>query len=95
MAAPKIHIDFNDLLAPDLVLLSKGDVCEAADGQIVSLVEGMSVTVWEEDFDERGKRDDLIAQGIVIRNTSTGWSQHVKWCCQIDGNGIRHRSDGG
>jgi hypothetical protein len=93
MPTPSFRIDFNERLAPDLVLLSKGDLREAADGEMVNLIEGMSVLVWDEDFDERGERDDLFANGIVVRNTSSGLSQRVKWCCQIDENGVRHRSD--
>jgi len=93
MSKPVFRVDFNELVAPDRVLLSKGDEREAQDGQIVAITEGMPVRIWDEDLDEHGNRDDLIADGVAVRNQAADWSQHVRWCCQIDSFGIRHQSD--
>jgi hypothetical protein len=86
-------VDFNELVAADLVLLSQKDEREDSDGNFVTLVEGMRVKVWDQDFNNDGGRDDLIATGVVVLNTEGGWSQHVKWCCRIDAPGIRNASE--
>jgi hypothetical protein len=93
MSRPTFHVDFNELVDCDLVLLSQKDEREDSDGNFVTLIEGMRVKVWEEDFNDVGERDDLIATGVVVLNKEKGWSQHVKWCCRIDAPGIRHQSE--
>jgi hypothetical protein len=93
MSLPTFHVDFNELLQPDLVLLSKADEREDSDGNLVTLVEGMRVKVWEIDLSDDGQRDDLVATGAAVRNTAGGWSAYVKWCCLIDESGIQHQSD--
>ena len=90
---PTFRVDFNELLEPDLVLLSKGDDLQDSAGRVVTLCEGMPVRVWDEDLGDGGERDDLVADGVVERNRASGWSQHVKWCCRIGPAGISHQSD--
>lgn len=95
MARPPVFVvDFNELVEPNVVLLSKADQREDKGGQIVTLVEGMRVLVSEEDLNERGERDDLIAAGVVIPNTAGGWTTPARWSCLIDGRGVCHKSDG-
>jgi hypothetical protein len=91
----RFQVDFNELVEPDLVLLSRADQREDETGRLVALVEGMSINVWEADLNERGEPDDLIASGVVVRNMTRGWAGHVKWACRIDERGIRHRSESG
>jgi hypothetical protein len=93
MSLPTLQVDFNELVSPDLVLLSQSDERDDSDGNSVTLAQGMRVKVWEVDFGDDGLRDDLVAWGIVVRNTLGGWSEHVKWCCLIDPPGVRHESD--
>ena len=92
MSLPTFHVDFNELVRPDLVLLSKVDQRNDSNGNPVTLVEGMRVRVWEIDIGDDGQRDDLVATGVAVRNQECGWSKHVKWCCLIDAPGIRHQS---
>jgi hypothetical protein len=75
------------------VLLSVDDSKKDASGVVVSLHEGMLVNVYMDDRDENGAIDNLVAQGIVMRSSGADWSTHVKWCCRIDGNGIRAQSE--
>jgi len=49
MDRPRIYVDFNELLEPDLVLLSKTDVRADSSGAEVALVEGLRVYVYEDD----------------------------------------------
>ncbi len=86
------RVDFNELIEPDLVLLSKGDVATGVDERSITLTEGLAVSIYMDDFDETGRRDDLIASGHVERNAS-GQFAHVKWCCRIDRQGIKHSSE--
>lgn len=89
----KFKIDFNELIETDLILLSRDDVRIDVHGHAVSLRDGMEITVFAEDLNGDGDRDDLVADGIVVRNPSDGWSSQVKWACRINKHGIRHASD--
>ncbi|WP_083437991.1 hypothetical protein [Caldimonas brevitalea] len=90
---PMLHVDFNEMVESDLVLLSAGDVKLDSRGEAILLRQGLEVMVYEDDSDERGRPDRLVATGVVERNRSTGWGAHVRWCCRIDGGGIRHESE--
>lgn len=75
------------------MLFADEDTKTESHGRVVSLKEGLEVALYMDDMDENGGIDNLIATGVVERNRSTGWAAHVKWCCRIDGNGIRHQSE--
>jgi hypothetical protein len=93
MTEPMIYVDFNEMLEPNLVLLSATDTKIASNNETVHLSEGLKVTVYDHDTNEHGQPDILVATGLVEINRSTGWGAHVKWCCRIDTFGIRHQSD--
>lgn len=90
---PVFCVDFNEMVDANTVLLSANDTKPDASGVIVHLQEGMSVTVYMDDLDEHGSIDNLVANGIVVRNMASGWASHVKWSCRIDANGIRAQSE--
>jgi hypothetical protein len=90
---PSFYVDFNEMVEPNLVLLSQTDVKNDYLGRAVELSEGMQVDLYMDDVDSLGNRDDLVASGTVERNSSQDWSKHVKWCCRIDSRGVRHRSE--
>lgn len=92
MDKPRIYVDFHEMVEPDLVLLSKADTKQDSSGATVQLYEGLHVSVYMDDADGNGKPDNLIADGVVERNTSEYW-KYVPWCCRIDAKGIRHESD--
>jgi len=92
--APIFLVDFNELVEPNVVLLSQTDRREDQSGRMFALAEGMKVLVSEVDLNERGERDDLIAAGTVVRNSAGGWTAAAKWSCLIDSRGVRHRSEG-
>ncbi|MEM7583776.1 MAG: hypothetical protein AAF560_10385 [Acidobacteriota bacterium] len=93
MMKPRLYVDFNEMVDSNLVLLSKGDTKVDAAGNSVALREGLQISIYMDDFDEIGNRDDLVAEGVVERNNHSDWSSHVKWCCRIDDAGVRHSSD--
>jgi hypothetical protein len=87
------NVDFNELIEPNLVSLASGDTKKSDTGNTVALYEGLLVDVYSEDKNENGERDNLVASGVVERNSTTGWAARIRWCCRIDSNGIRHESD--
>ena len=90
---PKLRLiaDFNGLF-DDLLCLSHSDTCQDESGQTVTLRSGMEVINFDQDLNDRGERDDLVATGIV--EPSLDWLQcnGSKWVLGIDANGVRHQS---
>lgn len=76
-----------------ILCLSHSDTGTREDGSIIQFQEGMTITVFEEDIDQQGKRDDLIATGTV--EVSPDWLQckGSRWVLRIDQNGVRNESD--
>ncbi|MFC5048407.1 hypothetical protein ACFSTE_13715 [Aquimarina hainanensis] len=89
---PKVTVDFNAMIACNLVLLSKTDFKKDSNQNTIKLKEGMKICVCMEDEDEFGKPDNLIAYGTVERNNS-GVFKTCKWNIRIDEKGIRHESE--
>jgi hypothetical protein len=87
--ALKLQADFNGLFG-DLLCLSHNDSCRDESGEAIPLVTGMVAIAFEEDIDERGQREYLVAQGIV--EPSPDWLQcrGSKRALRIDGRGVRH-----
>jgi hypothetical protein len=91
---PLFNVDFNELMDFDVVLLSQTDIKKVARGNDVQLVEGLPIAIYSDDnIGADGKPDNLVAEGVVIRNEYVDPFPHVKWCCRISPEGIRHQSD--
>lgn len=93
MDRPRLYVDFNEMLEPDLVLLAKTDTKIDSSGAVIELHEGKLVYVYTDDTDEHDRPDNLIADGVAVLNTAKGWGSAARWCCRIDQRGIRHESD--
>jgi hypothetical protein len=93
MKRPQFYVDFNELVESDLVALSATDEKLSSTGEEILLQDGLSIDVWSDDLNDEGEPDNLIASGVVERNSSYGWAKDVKWCCRIDVHGIRHESE--
>jgi hypothetical protein len=93
MSESRFCVDFNEMLDANRVLFSAEDERLDSLGRKVAVQAGMVVVVYMDDVDDLGKKDNLVARGLVEINTSTGWAKHVKWCCRIDSDGIRHESE--
>lgn len=92
MAIPKLRADFNGLFG-DILCLSHGDTCLDINGATVQLSAGMTAIAFDEDADETGKRDDLIASGVVEQSPDWLSCNGSKWVLKIDANGVRHESE--
>ncbi len=91
MRSPRLRADFNGLFG-DLLCLSHGGTCLAEDGTPVVLEAGMLVTAFDEDTNDHGERDDLVASGVV--EPSPLWLQcnGSRWVLRIDAHGVRNQS---
>ena len=65
------------------MLLSQTDIKKDVNGNAVRLVEGLPIAIFSDDIGADGQPDNLVADGVVIRNKYTGSFPHVKWCCLI------------
>ncbi|MDQ6787940.1 MAG: hypothetical protein M3033_14130 [Acidobacteriota bacterium] len=92
MEIVKIRADFNGLFG-EVLCLSHEDFSLTEDKIKVKLHEGMKITAFDEDLGDDGKRDDLIANGIVEPAPDWLKCDGSKWILRIDENGVYHQSD--
>lgn len=86
--APRIRVDFNELVSDDLVLLAKGDLVSDAEGNVVRLTQGLSVIAYEHNHYEDGTKEYLYVEGVAEKNdphVNGHWTQAAKWCCRFRG----------
>lgn len=92
MHRPRIRVDFNELVQPDVVLLSQTDQVFDSSGMVISLTEGLPIFVFEYNRYDDGSEEWLLADGLAEPNDTTTngeWSNAAKWCCRIDERGVR------
>jgi hypothetical protein len=92
MTTLRLRTDFNGLFGKYLCL-SHGDTCRDESGAEVPLRAGMQVTAFDEDFDEEGRQDNLVASGIVEPAVPGLVGHRSRWVLHIDEHGVRHESD--
>ena len=80
---PRIEVDFNDLVAADLVLIAADDYRVDSGGQRIEMREGLRVYLYCEDVNDDDQPSFLLASGTVERNQATDWSAKGKWRCRI------------
>ena len=96
MSPARIFVDFNEMVESDLVLLSKTDVKVNSDGNDITLFSGMPENIYMDDTDITGKKDNLLADGVVELNNPSingDWTRAAKWCCRINNCGIFNESE--
>ncbi|MBD5533847.1 MAG: hypothetical protein HDQ98_16915 [Lachnospiraceae bacterium] len=95
MDKTRISVDFNEMVDYNIVMLSQTDTRTDSHGSIVTLYEGMPISIYEEDIYENEEVDYLIAEGIVIKHDLYAYPffPHVKWFCLIDSNGIQNKPE--
>lgn len=97
----RIWLDFNEFCTVDekdgapIYLFSQGDIVNDSDGKDIVLHEGMEVSVFDNDFDETGKPDAILAEGILIKNilkdVLTNYP-YVKWLVKLTRNKVNYKS---
>jgi hypothetical protein len=88
----RVRADFNGLFG-ELLCLSHKNTCEDATGNLVTLHAEMALTAFDEDADDYGNRDDIIASGIVEPSPESLRCLGSRWVLRIDRNGVRHESE--
>lgn len=88
----RLRADFNGVFG-DLLCLSHGDSSYDEAGNSVRLEAGMWVTAFDEDTDDDGHPDDLIASGTVEPAPADMQCNGSRWVLRIDEKGIRHQSE--
>jgi hypothetical protein len=89
---PRLRADFNGLFG-DVVCLSHDETCQDETGRAVHVHAGMQATAFDEDSDDSGARDDLVAIGIVEPSPPWLTCSGSKWVLRIDAKGVRHQSE--
>lgn len=85
---PRIWLDFNELCAADehsgapIYLFSQGDIVNDSYGNDVELHEGMAVSLFDDDLDDQGRPDAILAEGVVIRSFLNS-DPRVKWLVRL------------
>ena len=90
--AQRVHhlqADFNGLFG-DVLCLSHEASCRDESGNPVILESGMVAIAFEEDLDDRGQREYLVAEGIVEPSPDWLKCRGSKWVLRINGRGVRH-----
>lgn len=84
---PRIKVDFNERMEPDLVLISQTDEITDSEGNIIKLFSGTFVYLYEYNKYDDGEEEYLFAEGIVELNDKL-MNKHAKWSCRINDKGI-------
>ena len=87
MDKPRIKVDFNERMEPDLVLISKTDVRTDSDGNSIKLFSGAFVYIYEYNKYDDCEEEYLFAEGVVELNDRL-MNKHAKWSCRINAKGI-------
>lgn len=91
-AKHRLRADFNGLFG-DILCLSHDSTCSDQSGNTIVLRSGMAALAFEEDMDERGQREYLVAEGIVEPSPDCLSCRGSKWVLRIDSRGVRHEAD--
>ena len=92
MKSTRVRADFNGLFG-NILCLSHEATCPDDAGAAVLLREGLTLTAFDQDADENGNRNDLIASGVVEPSPSGLRCNGSRWVLRIDEKGVRHESD--
>ena len=88
MANPKIYADFHNADSLGRVRLNCAGTAEDLSQQQVELREGLVLTLYADDLDERGHADELLVDGAVLFSEE----EHC-WVASIDWMAVHHASD--
>jgi hypothetical protein len=87
-----VRADFNGLFG-NVLCLSHNSTCTERSGTEITLFAGQLLTAFDEDADEHGNRDDLVATGTVERSPAWLQCQGSEWVLKIDENRVKSESD--
>lgn len=88
MVRPKVYADFQNTDAHGRLRLSCVGTIEDLARLGITLRDGLQLTLYADDLDARGQRDDLLVDGVV----SFSEEEHC-WVAAIDWSAIHHASE--
>ena len=88
MVKPKVYADFHNADSKGRVRLNCIGTREDLSQQQIELREGLVLTLYSDDLDDKGQLDELLVDGVV----SYSEEEHC-WVAAIDWPAIRHASD--
>lgn len=89
---PFIYVDFNEIFHDNTIMLSQNNNKNDILNNKIEFIEWLEIIGYQQDEDTHGNRDDIIVEGVCIRN-ETGSFNHVKWLLKPNSKGIRYVSD--
>jgi hypothetical protein len=88
MSEPKIYADFQNLDDSNRLRLTCAGTREDLERQGIELREGLVLTFYMDDADDRGKPDELRTEGVVHYDETES-----TWVASVDWSAVRHASD--
>src|SRR4051794_18141854 len=85
---PRIYADFHNADQQGRLRLNCVGTLEDLARQQTQLREGLHLTLWSDDLDDKGQLDELLVDGVA----SFSAEEHC-WVAVIDWTAIRHASD--
>jgi hypothetical protein len=89
MVKPKVYADFQNADSHGRLRLNCAGTEEDLSKQRVELREGLLLTLYSDDLDDKGDLDELLVEGMA----SYSEEEHC-WVAAIDWDAIHHASDG-
>ena len=88
MVKPRVYADFHNADSQGRIRLNCIGTMEDLSQQQVALREGLALTLYSDDLDDKGQLDELVTDGVV----SFSEEEHC-WVANIDWSAIRHASN--
>jgi hypothetical protein len=88
----RLRADFNGLFG-DLLCLSHSDTAQDEEGNPVRLESGMAAVAYDDDVNDDGQRDNLLAAGVVEPSPAWLSCNGSRWVLRINQSGVQHESD--
>ena len=88
MRKVKVYADFHNADSRGRIRLNCIGTVQDLETQQVELREGLILSLYSEDVDERGQLDELLVDGVVFFS-----EEECCWVAAIDWTAIHHDSD--
>ena len=88
MQKPKVYADFHNADAQGRLRLNCLGTTDDLARQAITLHDGMALTLYSDDADEKGQLDELLVDGVASFS-----NEENCWVATIDWSAIHHASD--
>jgi hypothetical protein len=88
MTAPKVYADFQNLDDANRLRLTCAGTLRDLERQGIRLRDGLILSLYTDDADDRGRPDELRAEGVVHYDEAGQC-----WVASVDWGDLRHASD--